>query len=112
LRDTFELNLNFFKVFNLAPAIRIRELELNAANKKYLVCCWMIFSADTALRDLQDLVKKGVLEIEGSGRGTSYKIKDVYCLFIFFQCSCYMNNPHQKLKLFILHIAICDIALE
>ena len=34
-------------------------------------------SPDTALRDLQDLVKKGVMEMEGSGRGTSYKIKEV-----------------------------------
>jgi Fic family protein len=32
-------------------------------------------STDTALRDLQDLIKKGVLEQEGSGRSTSYKIK-------------------------------------
>lgn len=32
-------------------------------------------STDTALRDLQDLVKKEVLEQQGSGRGTSYKLK-------------------------------------
>lgn len=32
-------------------------------------------STDTALRDLQDLVKKNVLEQEGSGRGTFYKLK-------------------------------------
>jgi len=32
-------------------------------------------STDTALRDLQDLVKKGVLEQEGSGRGTTYRLK-------------------------------------
>jgi Fic family protein len=32
-------------------------------------------STDTALRDLQDLVKKDVLEQEGSGRGTFYKLK-------------------------------------
>lgn len=32
-------------------------------------------STDTALRDLQDLVKKNVLEQQGSGRSTSYKIK-------------------------------------
>lgn len=31
-------------------------------------------STDTALRDLQDLVKKGVLKQEGSGRGTSYHL--------------------------------------
>ena len=33
-------------------------------------------STDTALRDLQDLVKKNVLEKQGSGRSTSYKIKE------------------------------------
>lgn len=32
-------------------------------------------STDTALRDLQDLVKKSVLEQLGSGRSTSYKLK-------------------------------------
>ena len=32
-------------------------------------------STDTALRDLQDLVKKEVLEQEGSGRSTFYKLK-------------------------------------
>ena len=32
-------------------------------------------SSDTALRDLQDLVKKEVLEQQGSGRGTSYRLK-------------------------------------
>lgn len=32
-------------------------------------------STDTALRDLQDLVKKNVLEQQGSGRSTSYNIK-------------------------------------
>jgi Fic family protein len=32
-------------------------------------------STDTALRDLQDLVKKNVLEQQGSGRSTSYKLK-------------------------------------
>ena len=32
-------------------------------------------STDTALRDLQDLVKKEVLEQHGSGRSTSYKLK-------------------------------------
>ena len=32
-------------------------------------------STDTALRDLQDLVKKNVLEQQGSGRSTSYSIK-------------------------------------
>ena len=32
-------------------------------------------STDTALRDLQDLVKKEVLEQLGSGRSTSYKLK-------------------------------------
>jgi Fic family protein len=32
-------------------------------------------STDTALRDLQDLIKKDVLEQQGSGRSTSYKIK-------------------------------------
>ena len=31
-------------------------------------------STDTSLRDIQDLVSKGVLEQEGSGRGTSYKL--------------------------------------
>jgi Fic family protein len=33
-------------------------------------------STDTALRDLQDLVKKEVLEQVGKGRSTSYKIKE------------------------------------
>ena len=33
-------------------------------------------STDTALRDLQDLVKKDVLEQVGKGRSTSYKIKE------------------------------------
>jgi len=32
-------------------------------------------STDTALRDLQDLVKKDVLEQQGSGRSTSYRLK-------------------------------------
>lgn len=32
-------------------------------------------STDTALRDLQDLVKKNILEQIGSGRGTFYKLK-------------------------------------
>jgi Fic family protein len=32
-------------------------------------------STDTALRDLQDLIKKNVLEQQGSGRSTSYKLK-------------------------------------
>ena len=32
-------------------------------------------STDTALRDLQDLVKKEVLELHGAGRSTTYKIK-------------------------------------
>ena len=32
-------------------------------------------STDTALRDLQDLVKKEVLEQQGSGRSTMYKLK-------------------------------------
>jgi Fic family protein len=32
-------------------------------------------SKDTALRDIQDLVKKDILEQEGAGRGTSYKLK-------------------------------------
>ncbi len=31
-------------------------------------------STDTSLRDIQDLVSKGVLEQEGSGRGTSYTL--------------------------------------
>jgi Fic family protein len=31
-------------------------------------------STDTSLRDIQDLMGKGVLEQEGSGRGTSYKL--------------------------------------
>lgn len=30
-------------------------------------------STDTSLRDIQDLMSKGILEQEGSGRGTSYK---------------------------------------
>lgn len=33
-------------------------------------------STDTALRDIQDLVKKDILEQEGSGRSTSYNLKD------------------------------------
>jgi len=32
-------------------------------------------STDTALRDLQDLTKKGILQQEGSGRGTHYKLQ-------------------------------------
>jgi Fic family protein len=32
-------------------------------------------STDTALRDLQDLVKKDVLVQEGNGRGTFYRLK-------------------------------------
>jgi len=31
-------------------------------------------STDTALRDLQDLMSKGIVEQEGSGRNTSYKL--------------------------------------
>ena len=33
-------------------------------------------STDTALRDMKDLVKKGILEQEGSGRSTSYRVKN------------------------------------
>ena len=33
-------------------------------------------STDTALRDIQDLVKKDILEQEGSGKSTSYKLKN------------------------------------
>lgn len=33
-------------------------------------------SPDTALRDIQDLVKKGILEQEGSGRSTSYTLSN------------------------------------
>jgi Fic family protein len=34
-------------------------------------------SPDTALRDIQDLIEKGVLEREeGGGRSTRYRIKD------------------------------------
>lgn len=33
-------------------------------------------STDTALRDIQDLVKKNILIQEGAGRSTSYKIKE------------------------------------
>lgn len=32
-------------------------------------------STDTALRDIQDLVKKGILEQQGSGRSTFYELK-------------------------------------
>jgi Fic family protein len=32
-------------------------------------------STDTALRDLQDLMKKDILEQQGSGRSTSYLLK-------------------------------------
>jgi predicted HTH transcriptional regulator len=32
-------------------------------------------STDTALRDIQDLMVKGIMEQEGSGRGTSYKLR-------------------------------------
>ena len=31
-------------------------------------------STDTSLRDIQDLMAKGIIEQEGSGRGTSYKL--------------------------------------
>lgn len=34
-------------------------------------------STDTALRDLQDLITKGILVQEGAGRGTSYKLIDM-----------------------------------
>ncbi|MEC5167149.1 Fic family protein [Flavobacterium sp. PL11] len=34
-------------------------------------------STDTALRDLQDLIFKGILLQEGAGRGTSYKLIDI-----------------------------------
>ena len=34
-------------------------------------------SSDTALRDIQDLMKKGILEQEGSGRSTSYVLSEV-----------------------------------
>ena len=34
-------------------------------------------STDTALRDLQDLISKGILVQEGAGRGTSYKLIDL-----------------------------------
>jgi Fic family protein len=37
-------------------------------------------STDTALRDLQDLVKKGVLRQEGSGRGTAYYLAEAEAL--------------------------------
>lgn len=37
-------------------------------------------STDTALRDIQDLTNKGILEQEGSGRGTSYKLVGMYIL--------------------------------
>jgi Fic family protein len=33
-------------------------------------------STDTALRDIQDLVKKNILEQEGSGRNTNYKLRN------------------------------------
>ncbi|WP_235643991.1 Fic family protein [[Flexibacter] sp. ATCC 35208] len=33
-------------------------------------------STDTALRDIQDLVKKNILEQEGSGKNTSYRLKN------------------------------------
>ena len=31
-------------------------------------------STDTSLRDIQDLINKGIIEQEGSGRSTSYKL--------------------------------------
>ncbi len=31
-------------------------------------------STDTSLRDIQDLISKGIIEQEGSGRSTSYKL--------------------------------------
>ena len=34
-------------------------------------------STDTALRDLQDLISKGILVQEGAGRGTSYELIDL-----------------------------------
>lgn len=34
-------------------------------------------STDTALRDIHDLIKKDVLEQEGSGRSTAYKLKNI-----------------------------------
>lgn len=67
-----------------------RETELNARQQKILHLLLDDFfgvlnvskyakinktSTDTALRDIQDLVQKDILEQEGKGRSTSYKLK-------------------------------------
>jgi len=48
------------------------EGKLNTSKWAKMAKC----SSDTALRDIQDLLKKEILEQEtGGGRNTSYKIK-------------------------------------
>lgn len=64
-----EFNARQHKILNMLHEDFIGKLQVS----KYAKIAKT--SPDTALRDLQDLVKKGVLEIEGSGRGTSYSIK-------------------------------------
>jgi Fic family protein len=39
-------------------------------------------STDTALRDLQDLVRKGILDQQGGGRSTSYTLKNTNQFFV------------------------------
>ena len=39
---------------------------------KYVKICKI--STDTALRDIQDLLAKGIMEQEGNGRSTSYRL--------------------------------------
>lgn len=70
---------------------RYREIQFNARQQKMLhvllddffgklnVSKWAVMtraSTDTALRDIQDLVNKGILErAQGGGRSTSYRLK-------------------------------------
>ncbi len=50
------------------------EGKLNTSKWAKIAKC----STDTALRDIQDLLEKGVLEKEvGGGRSTSYKLKEL-----------------------------------
>lgn len=69
-----------------------RTIDFNARQQKILVMLLDDFlgkltaskyakitkvSTDTSLRDIQDLISKGVLEQEGTGRGTSYKLVEI-----------------------------------
>ncbi|RFS24755.1 Fic family protein [Chitinophaga silvatica] len=71
---------------------RYRDLKFNVRQQKMLqvlsddffgklnVSKWAKMtkiSTDTALRDIQDLVNKNILEQEGSGKSTSYRLKSI-----------------------------------